>query len=68
MIAIKKLHKRHQGKYDRSLLEITLKTSKLHEARENAGDQVPIDFHLASDWLKDGTSFAGKCREKPMLF
>ena len=68
MIAIKKLHKRHQGKYDRSLLEITLKTRKLHEARENAGDQGPIDFHLVSDWLKDGASFAGKCREKPMLF
>lgn len=56
--------KRHQGKYDRSLLEITLKTSKLHDLFI----LFTIDLHLASDWLKDGASFAGKCREKPMLF
>ena len=27
------------------------------QARENASDQVPIDFSFVSDWLIGGTSF-----------
>ena len=32
--------------------ELKVKTTKLPEVQENAGDQVVIDFCFASDWLR----------------
>ena len=38
---------------DNGQSELTVKTSKLRKARENAGDQVTIGFSFASDWSRE---------------
>lgn len=44
----------NQQKYPvtRSRFKLKVKTSKLHEGRENAGDQGLIGLSFAFDWLK----------------
>ena len=39
------------------------KTTKFPKARENAGDQVVIDFSFASDWLRNWRDFSGPITE-----
>ena len=39
--------------------EITIKISKLLEARENANEKVAIVFSFASDWLGGERKFSG---------
>ena len=41
-----------------------MKTSKLHEARENAGDQVLSVFIFASDWSKEWRESSGPITEQ----
>ena len=41
-----------------------LKTSKLPEARENAGDQVVIGFSFVSDWSRERREFSKPITER----
>ena len=41
-----------------------MKTRKLHEARENAGDQVLSVFIFASDWSKEWRESSGPITEQ----
>ena len=42
----------------------TKKTSKLPEARENAGDQVVIGFSFVSDWSRERREFSKPITER----
>ena len=45
--------------------QLILKTTKLARAREDAGDQVAIDFSFASDWLREsGASFLNQSQSE----
>ena len=43
----------------RSQRELEVKTSKLLEARENASNQVALDWSFESDWLRKWREFSG---------
>ena len=43
--------------------ELKVKTTKLPEVQENAGDQVVIDICFASDWLREWCEFSGPITE-----
>ena len=53
-----------KGKHFKSQWELKVKTIKLAEAPENAGEQAAIVFNFASDWLRGWREFSGPITER----
>ena len=47
-----------------SLLELNIKTTKLHKARENANHLVVIGFSFASDWWRKWCEYSDPITER----
>lgn len=61
-----------EGKYPVKPVRVRSRERKLREARENADNQVAVDFPFASDWLREWRKFSWPITERgvarPMEF